>query len=262
MTKNLPSFQQYQMAFTAHLRDPKRQAKPKNVVAKGMNVYKEIVFNNIFESVSACFPVAQKVIGKRAWQKLVRDFFREHSANTPIFRKIPEEFLSYLSTTHTLTERNLPPYLASLCHYEWVELLVSTMPDARQHPEIENTFKSISIFQDGFNLDSKLAFTPAMQLLHYDYAVQKISSRNNPNEKEATHLLVYRSATFAIKFIEINAVTYKLVALLQQEHMVVKQALQIMTSELSQVPEKNIIEFGVQILSNLQEQGVIIGVYD
>lgn len=87
-----------------------------------MAVNKEIVFNNLFESISACFPVAQKVLGKRAWLNLTRGFLREHCANTPIFREIPEEFLGYLNT-----QANLPLYPSSLCHFEWVKLFVASM---------------------------------------------------------------------------------------------------------------------------------------
>jgi hypothetical protein len=85
MKKDIPIFQQYQQAFTAYIRDPLNQPRPINVVPRGMDVYKEIVFNNFFESVSACFPVARKVIGKRVWLKLVRGFFREHSSSTPTY---------------------------------------------------------------------------------------------------------------------------------------------------------------------------------
>jgi hypothetical protein len=66
MMAELPSFQRYQLAFTARLRDPKSQPPLTGVPNERMAVYEEIVFNNLFESVSACFPVASKVLGKRA----------------------------------------------------------------------------------------------------------------------------------------------------------------------------------------------------
>ena len=34
-------------------------------------IYKEIVFNNLFESVSACFPVAQKTLGNKLLYTLI-----------------------------------------------------------------------------------------------------------------------------------------------------------------------------------------------
>jgi len=251
MTKNIPSFQQFQLAFTAHIRDPVHQPRPKNVLAERMDVYKEIVFNNLFESVSACFPVAQKVIGKRTWLKLIRGFFREHSSSTPVFRKIPEEFLAYLSNINLLAPKSIPPYLTSLCHYEWIELLVSTMKGEEYQRYID---------AKGDLRRNKPAFTSSMQLLDYEYAVQKISPRYKPKEKISTQLLVYRNVEFAVKFIEINAVTYRLIEILKQEEMNCEQTLTLLASELNQELSETFITFGMDILDDLRNQGVIIGV--
>jgi uncharacterized protein len=258
MTKNIPSFQQYQRAFTAHIRDPLNQPRPKNVVAKRMDVYTEIVFNNLFESVSACFPVAQKVIGKRAWLKLIRSFFRKHSATTPIFRKIPEEFLTYLSSVNLLTTDTVPPYLASLCHYEWVELLVSTMQDT--YDEMVTGNRTINAAGD--LLVNQPAFTPTMQLLNYEYAVQKISPQYKPKGKVNTQLLVYRNAEYAVKFVELNPVTYKLIELLQEKGTTSKHALTVIANELGHLQPERVIQFGLETLVSLRNQSVILGVYN
>lgn len=250
MTKALPSFQRYQLQFCAHLRDPLHQPRPKGVPVERMAVYKEIVFNNLFESVSACFPVAGKVLGKRAWLKLNRNFFREHSANTPIFREIPEEFLKFLST-----QTDQPPYLESLCHYEWVELLVSLMKTASKADNGQ-------INQAGDLLKYPPAFTPAMQLLRYDYAVQKISARHKPKTTSDTRLLVYRNTEDSVKFIELNPVTYRLIELLQQPAITGEHALTTIANELKYQHPDTIIQFGLEILEQLRSQDVILGTYD
>jgi hypothetical protein len=252
MKSDIPSFQKYQQAFTAHVRDPLNQSRPNNVSPRGMNVYKDIVFNNLFDSVSACFPVAQKVIGKRAWLKLVRGFFRDHSSTTPIFRKIPEEFLSYLEDVSSLVPESIPPFLTSLCHYEWVELLVATTRgdvDARAINPTGDLRKNVP------------SFAIAIQLLNYEYAVQKISPGNIPKEKTNTQLLVYRNADFAVKFIELNAITYRLIEILKQEKINCEQALTLLASEMNQGQTENIIQFGLEILEDLRNQDVILGTY-
>lgn len=259
MEKELPSFQRYQLAFTAHLRDPQHQPKPKNAAAKGIAVYKEIVFNNLFESISACFPVAQNVLGKHAWLNLVRSFLREHSADTPIFREIPEEFLSFLSIHTRLASTNLPPYLFSLCHYEWIELAVSSQAASLQTDNASKT-KLVDVHTAEDLLAHQLAFTPTMQLLNYDYAVQKISRRNKPKEKVSTQLLVYRNAEYIVKFVELNPVTYRLIELLQQKNITGKQALTIIANELNHPQPEVIIEFGMTILEDLSNQNIILGV--
>ncbi len=258
MTKNLPSFQRYQQEFCDYIRDPIHQPRPKNVPVQRLNVYKEIVFNNLFESVSACFPVAQQVLGKRAWLNLVRGFLREHSANSPIFRKIPEEFLSFLASQTHLSITNLPPYLESLCHYEWMELFVSSM--AISSAEAAVNVRKINSLDD--LLAGQPAFIPTMQLLNYEYAVQKISPRYKPQEKVGTQLLLYRDTECSVKFIELNPVTYRLIELLQQEETTSKQALTMVANELNHPQPESVIQFGLEILEGLRNQGIILGVYN
>lgn len=257
MTGNIPSFQSYQLAFTAYLRDPTGQPRPNGVRAKRMDIYKEIVFNNLFESVSACFPVAQKVLGKRAWLRLVRRFFREHAANSPIFRQIPEEFVSYVSKLNLNDESNLPEYLASLCHYEWVELQVSAMVDSNE-PIIVSLQK---INPTGDLLAHKVAFTTSMQLLNYAYAVHKISPKYKPKEKINTQILAYRNAEFQVKFVALNPVTFRLIELIQRHSNTGAQALATIAEELGHTQPTSVVEFGLEILNDLRAQGIILGAY-
>ena len=254
MTMDIPSFQQYQLAFTAYIRDPLNKPRPNNVEPNRIDVYKEIVFNNLFESVSACFPVAQKVIGTRMWLKLIRGFFQEHSSSTPIFRKIPEEFLNYLASKNSLVSENIPPYLSNLCHYEWVELLASTMVD-------NDSIDKREIIPTGNLCNNFPAFTPTMQLLNYDYAVQKISPHYKPEEKTYTQLIVYRNAEYSVKFIELNTLTFRLIEILKQEKLNCSQALALLAQEVNHPGPESIIEFGLMILEDLRQQGVILGIY-
>lgn len=254
MTTNLPSFQRYQLAFTARLRDPSKQPRIEGVPIQRMAVYEEIVFNNLFESVSACFPVAQKVLGKRTWLKLTRTFLREYSAHNPLFRKIPEQFLEFIANPTPELQQLLPPYLTSLCHYEWIELYVAYM----QAPECNTK----TIKPEGDLGKHQPVFTATMQLLDYEYAVHKISSRRKPKQKESTQLLVYRNNEDAVKFVELNAVTYKLITLLQKEAITGEQALTFLANELKHPQPESIIQFGLGILEDLRSQGIIVGVLE
>ena len=254
MTNDTPSFQIYQQAFTAYIRDPSKQQHLKGVPKKRMNVYKELVFNNLFESVSACFPVAQEVLGKRTWLALVRRFLREHAANSPLFRQIPEEFVSYLSQLSLIEANLLPPYLASLCHYECVELQVSSMTDVAE-PEVKK------INPSGDLLARRTAFTPSMRLLNYDYAVHTISAKHKPKYKVNTYILVYRNTEHTVKFVELNLVTYSLIELMRNQTYTAEQALTIIANERNQPSVENLVPFGLEILNDLRAQGIILGTY-
>jgi len=120
--RSVPDFQEHQRTSTDHIRDPKQNRRPTGVPARRMKVYNDPLFNNVFGQISSCFPVARSVLGKRKWQRLVRQFFATHRCRTPYFRQTPEEFLQSIQQRGSLGSD--PDFLIYLLHYEWVELAV------------------------------------------------------------------------------------------------------------------------------------------
>ena len=246
-------FQRYQVAFTAHIRDPKANKKPAKVKDERMAVYREIVFNNLFGSVSACFPVCQQVLGKRAWQKLVRQFFAQHQANSPIFREIPQQFLQFLKTN-----KDLPNYFEQLAHYEWVELAVSTMATDTNVGQPAKG-QPVELSKDIDLLDEKPVLAAANMLLEYDYAVHKISKKHTPKATEKTYLLVFRNLDNQVKFIQLNLITFQLLDLIIKNGLTGRQALERLAEALNYTNIDTIIQFGTGILVDLHNQQAIIG---
>jgi hypothetical protein len=242
-------FQHYQHAFTAHIRNPKAHKKPAGVVPARMAVYRDAVFNNIFESVSVCFPVCQAVLGKRAWRALLKDFVKSYPAQSPIFRELPQQFLQFLNALNSQPQqKSQPAFLAALAHYEWVELAVSTL----QTEPIK--LSKISNF-----LNEKPILTPAHMLLEYDFAVHKIAKRKPPKAAEKTYLLVFRNAQFEVKFIELNPTTFQLLQLLEKSEMTGEQALAHLAKSIQHPDVGAVIAFGLEILNDLANQQAIIG---
>lgn len=250
----LPEFQRYQLAFSAHLRDPQQPFKPGDVPAARMAVYEEIVFNNLLQSITACFPIAEQKLGHDRWLTLVRSFMQQHSANSPLFREIPEEFLHYLSQQVQSEPNVFPRYLYSLCHYEWVELAVASAPD---------TVETDKVNALGDVLNEEIVFAPGLQLLRYDFAVHRLSAGQSIDavdtlEPAETFLAVYRNPSDEVKFIELNAVTYRLLMLLQTP-MCGTLALEQVARELGYADAGPILNFGREILEDLKQQQLISG---
>ncbi len=235
-------FQQYQAQFTTHIRNPQANKKPARVANKGMAVYREIVFNNMFASVSACFPVCRQILGARAWHKLVRGFFAEHGSNTPFFREIPAQFLKYLDT------QAIAEHLQQLAHYELAELHLSTL-----HTETLPVSAQCNL------LNERPILNPAHLLLEYDYPVHMLSKRHKTAEPAPTHILMYRNDAFEIKFIVLNAITYQLLSKIQQKAICGQQALLEIAKTLNHPQPETIVQFGQQILQDLLQQGAIAG---
>lgn len=244
----IPDFRQYQLQFSGHIRNPHGHQRPAGVTAKRMQVYTELIFNNLESSLAACFPVAKKVLGIRLWKKLIRAFLMQHQSRSPIFRKIPEEFLSFLQ----VTEQDLPPYLYSLAHYEWMELAISVL-------DADVGMQQVEI--NGDLLEATPIFAPALALLSYDYPVHKISQRSRPTKPLAqpVHLLIFRDIEDNVRFIEMNPVTARLVDMLKTGEVTGRQALEQVALELGHPHPEAIIQFGLGILASLKQQGAILG---
>jgi len=236
-------FQKYQLAFTSHLRDPKMHAKPAGVLDAQIAVYREIVFNNIFGSVSTCFPVFRQIMGKSHWLKLIKEFFATHQARTPFFREIPQEFLKFLAN-----KESIPIYFQQLAHYEWVELAINM--------QVVIT-PQLSPYTDVISEIPVLA--PAHQLLVYDFPVHKISKKNNIKNPEKTYLLVFRNEDLKVKFIELNTMTYILLNRILEKDFSGEQALESLAEDMQLKDNAPIIGFGLSTLKELVKQQAIIG---
>lgn len=215
-----------------------------------MAVYNEIVFNNFQGLVESCFPVSREVLGVRRWTRLLRDFFIQHQCVTPIFRQIPEEFLRWLEAEN---QTDTPPFLYHLAHYEWIELSLA-VSDAVIPEHID---------PQGDLLARCPALAPALALLRYPYAVQLISKRYKPSQPddEPTQILAFRRTDDSVKFIVLNLVSARLLALLAEGELTGLQALNQIAKELQHPKPEVVINSGLEILENLRSEQAIIGVY-
>lgn len=245
----LPAFQRYQLQFTGHIRNPLQRA-PRGIAAERMRVYTEIVFNNLYASVSACFPVLRSVLGQRGWRKLVRGFFVQHRCQSPLFRQIPEEFLRYLDGLDETELAALPPFTRQLAHYEWIELAL-VVADA----EVDLAL----VDPAGDLLGHRPVLAPALALLGYDYPVQRISKRFKPEQPEPVNLLVFRDIEDEVRFVELNAVTARLLGILQAEATTGREALERVATELAHPDPQSVVQFGREVLADLRAKGAILG---
>ncbi len=245
-----PEFQAYQRDFTRHIRDPKQHARPAGVPARRMKVYNDLLFNNVYNLASSCFPVAHRVLGKRKWRRLVREFFATHRCRTPYFRQVPEEFLQFMQQRDSVATE--PDFLIYLLHYEWVELAV----------DISNKEADMSnIDADGDLCTGYPVLAPAHMLLSYPYAVHRISKRYQPTpqQQQQTFLLVFRDRADRVRFIVLNPVSARLVALLEPGSVSGLQALETVVAELQHPDPAVAFAGGQAMLEDLRKEGAILG---
>lgn len=243
-----PEFQRFQLAFTAHIRDPKTQPRPAGVDARRMKVYTELLYNNVEGFLLACFPVLRQVLGARRWGRLVRAFFATHRSRTPYFRQIPDEFIQYLQNEWPAPE-DYPPFVLALAHYEWIELALTVSDLAVERP----------VDAAGDLLGGIPVLNPVLANLRYEWPVQRIAPRRRVQPAE-TFLLVFRDAGDRVQFSEINAFTARLLHLLEPAALSGRQALETIARESHHPEPARIVSAGATMLDDLRARGAILGV--
>jgi hypothetical protein len=250
---NALKFQAFQYAFTRHIRDPKSHPRPAGVSVQRMQVYNELLYNNLESFLLACFPVLHQLLGPRKWGKLVREFFAEHRCRTPIFRQIPDEFVQYVQSERGVRDSD-PPFMLELVHYEWIELVLSVSNKETPLAQID---------PDGDLAGGHPALNPILALLQYQYPVHRIGPKFKPRTPPAqpTYLLVFRDQAFAVEFIELNPVSARLVDLLQSRKLSGEKLLKKIAKELQHPDPQLVLQGGLDILRELRAAGAILGTW-
>lgn len=241
----IKSFQKSQFEFTQYLRDPESFDLPDNIQPERIQVYVELIYNNIEGFISGAFPVLRSIIPDQKWHSLVRDFIKTHQSQTPYFLQISQEFLTYLlQNSHPLVKDF--PFMIALAHYEWVELALDVA---------EEELPKATAWPDDL-LSSRVSVSPLSMILSYPWPVHRLSANFTPRMPETeTHLLVYRNAEDQIQFMELSAASSRLLQLCRDNPQIsLGQQLQDLRREgASSITDTQIISF----LQQLHQSGIV-----
>ena len=244
-----PLFQVTQRAFCAHMRDPDINAAPAAIEDRRLAIYRNLVFNNIESFLGSAFPILKSIINGEKWSQMVRDFISLHECQTPYFLKISEEFIKYLE----LNSEQYPLFMLELAHYEWVELALDvSQQDIPSHPPHE-----------AHVLDDMALISPLAWRLSYRYPVHKMGPGYVEQELKdtdpLTFLIVYRNRDLKVGFIESNAVTFRLLDIIESEALSGRAAILKLATEIQHSDLKSLLAFGAEVLYALAGKDVIYG---
>ena len=247
-----PDFIKKQYQFTRHCRDPDNNPAPVDIEDRRMSIYRDLLYNNIEGFTANNFPVIREIMSDDQWHKLIRDYFANHKARTPLFPQLPNEFLKFLEKKHDLLTSM--PFLQELAHYEWVESALAM--DTR-----EIDFSGID--RKGDLLEGIPVASELILRLAYDYPVQQISPDFLPIEKSAqqTCLVVYRDRQDKVGFMELNLVTAMLLdRICDHTDQLGLIHLQTIARELKHPQPEIVIQGGLEVLKQMQQRDIILGV--
>jgi len=268
-------------ALADYIRDPDHALPPEGIEPRRLKVYQELFFNNIESMLAGNFPVIRRIFSSGPepdrWTTLVRDFYREHPSRTPLFTELAREFVRYLEaraghgdtppreTSGARVDRNDPPWLPELAHYEWVELALQ-ISEARAD--------DIPHDPDGDLLDGRPLLSPLAWPLSYNWPVHRIGPDYQPagdhrtdapaNQPDMaptpTFLLVQRDAAGKVHFQQLSALTFRLLQRLDQHPgLAGRDQLAALAAEAGVNGDQTFIEQGRVMLQQLHVSGVVLG---
>ena len=254
MPEQLSDLKRLQYRFTQHIRDPDCNPAPDDIEPRRMEIYTGLFYRNVENFMSSNFPVMRKITSDDTWHAMIRDYFKTHQAHTPLFPRMPVEFLHYLENERY--SENDPPFLLELAHYEWAEMAVSL--DSR---EIDMS----GISGDGDLIKGIPVLNPIIMLLSYRFPVHTIGPENIPVEAPElpTYLVVYRDRQYKVGFLELNPVAARLLALMKENDQTSGQKLlKQIAAELEHPDPSVVIKGGLEIMQNMHRKDILLGVRD
>ena len=239
------------------IRDPDQSAIPEGIEQRRLNIYRDLFYNNIENFAASGFPILRSLIDDDRWHMMVRDFMRHHECHTPYFLEISQEFLLYLQQTRQAQPDDLP-FMLELAHYEWVELALDIA-----EPDIESIAVDSLEGEGQQQLLQRLpVVSPLVWSLVYQFPVHLIGEDFQPQQpgEQPTYLMVYRNRKDKVEFMEANAVTARLLEVLQLDQITSGQeALQQLAEELKHPQPQQVIASGFDILQQLASVDIILG---
>ncbi len=247
------NFKDVQNVFTQHIRDPEKNPAPHGIEDRRINIYRELIYNNIESFIANSFPVLRKITGDKQWHEMLRDYVKRHQSHTPLFPKMPLEFLRYLEQERGDHENDVPFFL-ELAHYEWIETALAIDTRELDFTGIERT---------GDLLKGVLVLNPLSLVVAYTWPVHEISPSNLPDNPpaEKTYIIVYRDQTHQVKFMVLNPVAAKLIEYIKnEEELSGETILKKIAQELNHPNPQFVIAGGHEMLQEFVKKEVLLGI--
>ena len=242
----LKTFQDTQIEFAAHIRNPVVNPRPADVEPRRMAIYNRLFYNNIESFCRRTFKTYRSLMDDDSWHAIIRDFIHRHKSTSPYFKDIPREFIEYLGEERH--DGNDLAFAVELCHFESLNLELK-LADALVPHEVEST---------ELHDRDELVSSPFTRTLSYRWPVHRINADYLPSEPPdtPTWLIAVRDRENKVRVLESNERTVWIVNHLQKQTSII-DLLKRISQELA-IDRAALQVQLVPMLTSLWQQGVLL----
>ena len=238
-----------QKRFADHIRDPDNNPAPEGIEERRLAVYRRLFFNNLSSLFAVNFPIARKTLSDEQWRRLIRAFMLEHRATTPLFPEIGREFIRFVSEHPEHLEEW--PWLAEVCHWQFLGTRV-------RNDEAE--LDAVDVNPEGDLASGTPVINPTLRTAQYRWPVDEIDAAHPPRQPSATALAVFRRPDDRLGRMKINAVTGRLLEILQENSGTSGQeCLRTLAAEMEHPDAAALVEHGIRLLTSLRSRSLLLG---
>ena len=247
-------FQALQRQLTAHLRDPQSNPAPEGPEDRRIAIYRRLVFGNVSRLLAANFPIARKQLGEEAFSALIRDFLREHRAETPYFPRLAGELQAWYQKVQHRREHD-PAWLRELILFESEKRKLRNCEDPAPAPEID---------PEGDVISGVPAPSPLLRLLTLRYPVHKGKSvkLDDAPPDVPSFLLLRRDSAGRMRTDELAVLSAGLLAMILDG--ATRTGAELLENMMHRAPadaRPPLIKQGKEHLRRFRRIGVLLGAY-
>jgi hypothetical protein len=259
------AFQKHQLAFTDWIRHPDNAPAPNSISTQRLNIYRELIFNNISSFIEHTYPVTQALLPAEIWRNLIDAFFQYGQCDSPYYYDISMHFKDFLdqdlskilitsngasSLTSVENLHQNHPWLRELMQYEWMELYVDmaevTWLDDHSSEAVNVDLHQLTAYS--FKLKT------TCWILAYQYPVHTWSTATClvDIQPSPTCLLIYRDQNFDLKIHTLHPLWAFFIDTLQSQEITNFSSLTALLQENTQLAQEMIDETLINVLNWLK----------
>lgn len=203
--------------------------------------YRRLVRGTLRAALERAIPRSLARLGAN-FEPVFDRFLAEHGPRSHYLRDVTRELLDFISQNGA----ELPSYWLDLARHEALHIEVAALPSMRAPAEA-----------CALSLDSGLAFSESVRLVHYDYAVHELpedlADQSEPRH-ERTHILAYRDAEHDVRYLALSALAADVL-----ERLLAGKSLGQSLAEAAPELDAVTLDATASLLADLAERGVIVG---